>query len=382
MKKLNSKGFDYINESFLFKVRKVLRYIKLYGVSRTIIKIKGQYHMKKTFDNLPSYDIPNYSKKNVAIVGCGNFAYSNIAFYLRKNFGNVIRVTMDQNINRAASLFNDFNADYYTDDFNKVINDNNVKLIYIVSNHASHADYAIKAIKKDKFVHIEKPHVVNENQLEELEKVLNEFNAFRINLGFNRPYSKLGKTILKELSTEKGTSMINWFIAGHAIDDNHWYYKDEEGGRILGNLCHWTDFTFQLVNENDRYPIKIIPTRFDLVDHDIVVNYVFGNGTIASISFSAKGHVFEGVVEKLEIQKENKLLSLSNFGTLKINNGHKVKKIQGFRSHGHEDNIIRSFNMINDAKLSQKKDYIIQTANLFLKTKLSLEENKQIIINS
>ena len=78
-----------------------------------------------------------------------------------------------------------------------------------------------------------------------------------------------------------------------------------------------------------------------------MVNYVFGNGTIASISFSAKGHVFEGVVEKLEIQKENKLLSLSNFGTLKIHNGHKVKKIQGFRSHGHEDNIIRKRGRVN-----------------------------------
>ena len=41
--------------------------------------------------------------------------------------------------------------------------------------------------------------------------------------------------------------MINWFIAGHAIDEDHWYYKDEEGGRILGNLCHWTILLFSLL---------------------------------------------------------------------------------------------------------------------------------------
>ena len=47
MKKINSKGFDYVNENLIFKIRKVMRYIKLYGISRTIIKVKGQYHMQK-----------------------------------------------------------------------------------------------------------------------------------------------------------------------------------------------------------------------------------------------------------------------------------------------------------------------------------------------
>ena len=110
MKKINSKGFDYVNENLIFKIRKVMRYIKLYGISRTIIKVKGQYHMQKKFKDYPSYNISNHSKKNIAIVGCGNFAYSNIAYYLRKNFGDVIRVSMDKNIDRAASLFKDFNA--------------------------------------------------------------------------------------------------------------------------------------------------------------------------------------------------------------------------------------------------------------------------------
>ena len=54
------------------------------------------------------------------------------------------------------------------------------------------------------------------------------------------------------------------------------------------------NFTLQLVDKKDRYPLKIIPTRFDLVDHDIVVNYIF-KMDLFSISFSAKGHVFEGL---------------------------------------------------------------------------------------
>ena len=32
-----------------------------------------------------------------------------------------------------------------------------------------------------------------------------------------------------------------------------------EGGRVLGNLCHWTDFVLRLV-PTDTYPIRITPT--------------------------------------------------------------------------------------------------------------------------
>ncbi len=41
-------------------------------------------------------------------------------------------------------------------------------MIYIASNHASHAEYAIQALNTGKNVHIEKPHVVTEDQLERL----------------------------------------------------------------------------------------------------------------------------------------------------------------------------------------------------------------------
>ena len=59
-----------------------------------------------------------------------------------------------------------YRADYYTTNADDVINDPHIDLIYIVSNHASHAEYAIAAIKQGKAVHIEKPHVVNEDQLD------------------------------------------------------------------------------------------------------------------------------------------------------------------------------------------------------------------------
>ena len=67
--------------------------------------------------------------------------------------------------------------------------------------------------------------------------------------------------------------MFNWFIAGNEISPEHWYFKEEEGGRVLGNLCHWTDFVLQLVAPEDRYPLTTTPTRGKKSDCDIAVPF-------------------------------------------------------------------------------------------------------------
>ena len=107
--------------------------------------------------------------------------------------------------------------------------------------------------------------------------------------------------------------MYAWFVAGHAIDPDHWYFKPEEGGRVLGNLCHWTDFVYQMVPPQNRYPIKITPTRWEKSDCDIAVTYLFGDGTVAAITFSAKGHTFEGVRERFSAHRGDVLISLDDF---------------------------------------------------------------------
>ena len=44
---------DYHQQPLWFKIRKAARYLRLYGPARTLIKIKGQYHMKRRFATLP-----------------------------------------------------------------------------------------------------------------------------------------------------------------------------------------------------------------------------------------------------------------------------------------------------------------------------------------
>ncbi|MEK6405931.1 MAG: Gfo/Idh/MocA family oxidoreductase [Acidobacteriota bacterium] len=376
---------DYTTQPFTFKVKKGLRYIRLYGVGRSLIKIKGQYHMKKKYESLPPIRPKIRKECHVGIIGCGNFAFSNIAYYLRKNYGTVIHAAMDTHIERAASLFEEYSLNYYTDDADKVISDPAIDLVFIASNHASHAEYAIKALELGKSVHIEKPHVVTEDQLTRLCSAMSRSKG-KVNLGFNRPHSKIGREIKRHLDAQSGAAMFNWFIAGHELPPDHWYFKEEEGGRVLGNLCHWTDFVYQMMPPESRYPIKIIPTRSEKSDCDIAVTYMFGDGSIAATTFSAKGHTFEGVKERFAAHRGNALILMDDFKNLVVEIVEK-KYITSllFRDHGHEDAILNSYEMVRSkGKLNSRStvSYIWETGQLFLKTKEALEKDKVIILRA
>lgn len=372
---------DYTKHKLRFKIKKTFRYIMLYGFTRTLIKIKGQFHMNKDYkDSFPNLTKNNPEGRHVGIIGCGNYSYGVIGFYLSKIVGKKIKSSMDINLNRAASLAEHFKLSFFTDNADDIINDTNINLIYIASNHYTHAEYAIKALNKNKSVHIEKPHVVNRDQLDRLSQAIQSSKG-KVRLGFNRPSSRFGKLILDHLKREKGTTMINWFVAGHEIDPSHWYFHEKEGGRVLGNLCHWTDFTYKMIDEKDRFPIKIIPTRSEKADCDISVSYVFGDGSIASITFSAKGHTFEGVREKLNVHKGNTLITMDDYEKMRVDIvGKKIIYKNLFRDHGHQQNIIRSYKMISEDKKGESLKYIFESAELFLRTKEALEERKEILV--
>jgi len=372
---------DYTRQPLLFRVRKALRYVRLYGFRRTLVKIRGQYHVQRTYDVLPS-ERERSGTRHVGIIGCGNFAFSNIAYYLRKDYGAVIRGVMDPSLHKAASLFQQYDADYYTDDAARLLDDPRIDLLFIASNHASHAEYAIEGLRRGKSVHIEKPHVVRRDQLTRLCEAMGASGG-RVALGFNRPNSRIGREIRRELAAQSGAAMMNWFIAGHEIQPDHWYFRAEEGGRVLGNLCHWIDFVLQLVPEEIRYPITVTPTRAEKSDCDIAVTYIFGDGSIAAITFSAKGHTFEGVRERFAAHRGDALIAMDDFKDLTIEVVDRKRRISlRYRDHGHEEAIRASYALVRGGGAGASVRYVWQTGDLFLTTKDALDQNRVLTIAS
>lgn len=376
---------DYLRQPFWFKIKKALRYAGMYGPSRTYIKILGQRHMRQRYDSLPAQIGHRQKKQTVGIVGCGNYSFTTIAYFLERQFGRVIGACADIDLNRAASFARQYDVPFYTDNADEILADKKIRLVYIASNHATHAEYAIRALEAGKDVYIEKPHVVTPYQLHGLFDAMYRHSR-KVFLGFNRPGSRFGKLVQKCLELQGGSGMYNWFVVGHHLKPDHWYLKRGEGGRILGNLCHWTDFTMRLVPRESTFPVTIIPVRYDEADGDIAVSYLFTEGSTGAIAFSSKGEAFEGVRESFRAQKGDAVVALDDFKQLTIDIGPCKKTYKNFhRDHGHRANIVAAYaNVHRDLTYHRDNEtwHIINTAWLFLKTKEALEANQRLTIDS
>lgn len=377
---------DYTSHSIIYKIRKVVRYSRLFGISRTWMKVRAQYHMRREFNELPPRQMGvSDPGRSVGIIGCGTFAYANAAYFLKKKRGNVIKACMDVDINRAASLARDYGARYFTNDAEQLIDDPDIKLLYITSNHASHAEYAIKALSRGKSVHIEKPHVVNHSQLVRLCRAMRK-SAGVVGLGFNRPYSPFGRILKKAVEVDGSMMVMNWFVAGHELPDDHWYFSEAEGGRVLGNLCHWTDFILQMVPRERRYPIQVIPARGKKSDTNIAVSFVFGDGSIAEITFSAMGHTFEGVRERFAIHCGDVIAYLDDFHSLTVHRLEQKRTYRGWtRNHGHSAAILGSYDAAHnqgDGTNCCNLEYVWETADLFLRTREALQLSSPVIASA
>ncbi|MRX27151.1 Gfo/Idh/MocA family protein [Kangiella sp. HZ709] len=369
---------DYTKEPLLFKLKKVTRYVSMYGLERTFKKVRSQYHMKAS----PSFDGERWINEkgskdgDVAIIGCGNFAFSTIAHYVSKKTEGKIKYTLDTDKAKALSLAKEYGAYCATARYDEVLNDSGIKVVYIASNHSTHAEYAIQAIEKGKDVHIEKPHIVNYEQLVRLEKAMLAHPESRVFMGFNRPKSKLFEKLLHEIKLQPGNIMMNWFIAGHEIDDNHWYFSEAEGGRVMGNLCHWSDLCIHLVGLENAFPCTISPAIANEAKSNFAISITFADGSQAALTFSAKGHTFEGVREYLNVHKGDLLASLRDFENLSLDIVDKKQYRKLFhRDHGHSANITHSYNAHKNDTSGESLEYIRGTGLLVLKIKEALDTN-------
>lgn len=379
---------DYLQAGYAFKVRKAARYVTLFGLSRTLVKIRGQYHMKaaEAFEGErwmnPACSSPDRPERCVALIGCGNYAYSNIAYYLSKRYPRFLRLAYDRHPSRARSLCSRYGGMAATAQWREILSDPQVRIVYIASNHASHAEFAIECIEAGKHVHIEKPHVVTEEQLHRLIGAMRRNPQVKVFLGFNRPRSKLFRELAVLLQRESGPSMINWFIAGHEIAEGHWYFNPEEGGRVLGNLCHWTDLTLQLVSPQRAFPCEIVPATPAGAKSDFVVSAMFADGSCAAITFSAKGHTFEGVREVLNMHKGNVLANITDFHSLTADIVEKRRRVRlRYRDHGHATNIWHSQDGAIGSTSGEDLTYVAATAKFFLAIRHAIETGERVTVS-
>jgi len=99
-------------------------------------------------------------KRNIGLVGCGQFGFATIGYFISKKSPYNLLKAFDIDKKNQKS-FEKFHSLEHTQNVDDVFNNDKIETIYIASNHYTHTEYAIKAIEKNKTVYIEKPISVN-----------------------------------------------------------------------------------------------------------------------------------------------------------------------------------------------------------------------------
>lgn len=354
------------------KILKIKRFFSIYGFERTYVKIMGRVRKKSVFLKLPISFFPK--EKNIAIIGAGQFGFATIGYFIKKKFGNVFYGVYDLNSDNAKSFVNYYRGKQF-DNPSNLINDDKIKYVYIASNHATHTDYAIKALKEKKIVYLEKPISVNKEQFSALQKELS--NGGELYVGYNRPFSPAVQEIRKrmKLQSERNALTLNCFITGHKIPKDHWYRNPEEGTRVCGNIGHWLDLTINLLNTiglPNSMLVKIHSSSEEEKDDNLVITMTTDQHDLVSIMLSSREEPFEGINESINIQYSHLIAKIDDFRRLKIWDQEKLIKKRYFRKDvGHKNAIYQPF------KGGMQRDF----NEVLISTRLMLDITEAIINN-
>lgn len=314
---------------------KIFRYINYYGLSRTIFKAYGREQKKTLYLYIRFYILIRrilcFSNKSISVglIGCGQYGFSTISFYLAQQG---IRVSMVHDINP-------FNIQRFVKIYgSQIVNPSqmfNCDRIYIASNHASHTPYALEFLKRGQWVHIEKPIAVNYEQLEQLKDFKERFQG---TVGFNRPHSAYTKHVLRFFRKNVPVSLA-FIITGHDLDTNHWYNDLNEGTRLSGNFSHWIDlalFYLNHIEDNSSWDLQISLLDDSIIDDNILVDIKTKLSSRITILFQTRGEPILGIQESHFYQQQGNSLIIKDYRSMETITTQVSERIRTRKDVGHK----------------------------------------------
>ncbi len=327
-------------------LKKIIRFSAIYGPLRTLVKVAGRVRLPfplKWFLSLPK---PFKNGRTVGVIGCGQFPYSTIAYYLTTSSNCKLAWCCDIDLDAAKSLAKAYGIKNYSDKYNEEIH--KADLVYIASNHATHTSYAIKCMQAGCDVYIEKPMSTTWEQFETLVKVANNTNR-AVYVGYNRPFSPAVNTIKKYILDHSLPFTLSCFITGHYIPEDHWYRNPEEGTRVCGNLGHWLDLTIHILlwsgEKLSFIDINICYSDQKMPSDNFCVTLHSERGDLITLIFSSRSEPFEGVNESINFQQGDLIAKINDHRHTQIWVGNKyVSKQHWPKNVGHKNAILQPFN--------------------------------------
>ncbi|RMF98888.1 MAG: gfo/Idh/MocA family oxidoreductase [Planctomycetota bacterium] len=140
----------------------------------------------------------------------------------------------------AATVGRKYGFDWCASSIDELLNDDETDVVFIVTRHSQHADMITRALAAGKAVFCEKPLAVDWEQLRSVVEAL-QTHGGPLSIGYNRRFSAFAHRMKTHFDGCGALRAIYRVNAG-TIPHDHWLSDPAEGGRIIGEACHFVDF--------------------------------------------------------------------------------------------------------------------------------------------
>ncbi|MBN1482207.1 oxidoreductase [candidate division KSB1 bacterium] len=322
-------------------------------------------------------------KLKIGFIGAGNFAQSSLLPPL-KECDVILKNVMTASPVHAKSVAQKFGFEFCAGTTDEVLTD--IDVLFIATRHDSHAEYVKDGLRAGCHVFVEKPLAVKPYDLNDIYDVYTKAAAplgQRLFVGFNRRYAKPFADIKSFLADVREPLIITYRVNAGFIPKDHWTQQPDQGGRIIGECCHFFDCMAFLTDSKpvSVYAESITSDNTQVTDADNVSVVVkFANGSVGTLIYVANG---ENMLAKeyCEISGGGKSAVLHNFSRVAFyaNRKKREKKYSGDKGHADE---VKAF--IRTLQGAGEKiipfDSLVDTTLLTFKTIESLKLKKPMSV--
>ena len=198
-----------------------------------------------------------------------------------------------------------------------VIDDPAVDVVVIATPHDLHATLAAQALRAGKHVFCEKPLALTMEELEDVEAAWVS-GGCALFVGFNRRWSEPVRLVRQHFASGSGPLVITYRVSAGSLPATHWYHDRRQGGRLLGEVCHFID-TCAAIAGSDAVEVRSLTSGKgeSLLAEDVIVALRYADGSLATINYASGGHPATAK-ERIEVLGRGRSATITDFRTVSL----------------------------------------------------------------
>jgi predicted dehydrogenase len=292
-----------------------------------------------TIRSLGSLDGEAAQTVRAGFIGAGNFAKTMLLPRLKADAGVSLTGVATATGSSGKHVAEKFGFDFCTSDYRELLDDDRTNTLFVATRHRSHARMTREGLQRGKAVFVEKPLALTVEELREVLEAARQPGA-RLMVGFNRRFSPLTRFIHEALQRCCAPPAMIFRVNAGPLPRDHWFRDPEEGGRLLGEGCHFIDTLLYLAGSRPQtvHAVSLGKQAGATVD-TFAVTLTFESGAVGQVLYAGNGDP-SYPKERLELFAGGTAAVLDDFRSAEIISGGKSRKNQLSRQDkGHTEEL-------------------------------------------